>query len=350
MASEARPRLQWIDGLKGFAILWIVLFHTFKEWDVTEAADPLWAWFSWLVRLAFHSVGVFFLMSGVGLALSMARGRPKNGWIGWYRSRVLRLFPMYWLAHAIIAVSPLATTWEPIDRRFLLSLLGDRAWPIDDMFYYLNASWWYFGTLLQLYLVFPALWIVLESVGTPIFLLLCGAFTIGLRYWLLVIHPVSGNFVQGGFGLCRLWEFAFGMAVGLALAKAPQETERRLFSPVALVAGIVLFTIGVHANGTAAGYSASDALAGTGLFVILAHLARLALRVPPVGGTIVTVGAFSYGLYLLHQPYVITLGHSLQGHGAFVFFAVAFAAIAFMSAVGMQLEKVVNRAVARVLG
>ncbi len=351
MSTQARPRLEWIDGVKGLAILWIVFFHTFKEWDVGDAG-AVWAAVSWTIRLAYHAVGVFFVMSGIGLALSLARGRLKNGWLGWYRSRLLRLFPMYWLAHVVIAISPLATTWEPVDWRFPLSFLGDRFWPAEELFYYLNASWWYFGTLVQLYVLFPVLWILLERLNPAGFLFVSAIVTFGTRYWLLVVDPVNGIYVQGALAVCRLWELAFGMAIGLSLARAPEATVRRLFGPAGFAAGAVAFALGVWASkaGVAA-YTFADALAGSGLFVLLAHAARLLLRLTPTAGsTIVTVGAFSYGLYLLHQPYVITLGLGMRGSSTLAFFAAAAATIAVLAAIMMRVERAMNTAVTKVLG
>jgi peptidoglycan/LPS O-acetylase OafA/YrhL len=107
--------------------------------------------------LGFHAVSVFLVLSGLVLGLS-ASGRASHDWRAWYRTRLLRLYPMYWLAHLVVLVSPFVFQPEPIDGRLFSSLLGVRLFPIESSFFYLNSAWWYFTLLLQLYLVFPLLW------------------------------------------------------------------------------------------------------------------------------------------------------------------------------------------------
>src|SRR6202008_2683766 len=147
-------------------------------------------------------------LSGFGLAYSLARPvRPPPAWLGWYRSRLIRLLPMYWVAHLVYLVSPFQARFDALDYRFVLSFLGDRVVPIGTLFYYFNPALWYFGLLLQLYLVFPLLFVVLERLGAARFLVVAAVVTVGARWVLLFAMPMDGRWVQGGFFACRLWEF-----------------------------------------------------------------------------------------------------------------------------------------------
>ncbi len=167
------------------------------------------------VQMGFHGVAVFLVLSGFGLSYALARsGRPPAAWLGWYRSRLVRLLPMYWVAHLVYLVSPFQARFDALDYRFALSLLGDRVVPIGTLFYYFNPALWYFGLLLQLYLVFPALFVALGRLGVARFLAAAAVVTVGARWLLVIAMPVSGEWVQGGFFACRLWEFALGMAAG----------------------------------------------------------------------------------------------------------------------------------------
>jgi peptidoglycan/LPS O-acetylase OafA/YrhL len=83
-------------------------------------------------------------------------------------------------------VSPFQARFDALDYRFALSLLGDRVVPIGTLFYYFNPVLWYFGLLLQLYLVFPALFVTLGRLGVARFLAAAAVVTVGAR-WLLVI-------------------------------------------------------------------------------------------------------------------------------------------------------------------
>ncbi len=378
MAAE-RPsiRLQWIDGVKGISILWIAFFHGFNKFlGGSRFPSPLsdgylaamyrsCATQSWigeigcalesfavaLGQLGFHAVAVFLVLSGFGLTYSLAKtGEPPNGWIGWYRSRLLRLFPMYWIAHVVYLLSPFQARYEPIDYRFALSFLGDRIWPIDTIFYYFNPALWYFGLLLELYLVFPLLFRLLQKVGVVPFLAVCAVATFACRYILLCVWPVDGNWVLGGFFVSRLWEFALGMAMGQVARESPEATARWLFSPATLVGGVVLYVLGLYSYEALWSYTFTDALIGTGLAIALAHLARGCERVHVLGVALATVGVYSYGLYLLHQPYVLYVAALAQPLSTPAFVAVIAALVGVLTLASMAIERRVNRLTQRVLG
>ena len=369
-------RLTWLDGIKGVSILWIVFFHFFNTYANGRYPSPIGAHyfssffsqctavadhsvfgcvgqsvFVAVVQVAFHAVAVFIVLSGFGLAYALAKtGHPEGGWIGWYRGRVFRLFPMYWLAHLLFLISPFVARPEPIDYRFLLSVLGDRIYPVESLFYYANPAWWYFGMLVQLYLVFPLLFRLLQKLGPGRFLAVCGVVTVVSRYLLLSgVIPVHGYYVQGAFCGARLWEFAFGMVLGMLYRQHPAVAEKYLFSGSTLLVGIALYTVGLYSYVMILPYTMTDALTGTGLFIILAHIVRGSERAPRVAVPLVRVGAFSYGLYLVHQPYVIYFGERMRDFSMPVFVVLACAIIALLTLWTMPLERYVNRLVDRLL-
>jgi peptidoglycan/LPS O-acetylase OafA/YrhL len=369
--------LDWLDGMKGIAILWIAFFHAFsflggsdgrfpspladgyvaKSWGACAPASAVAALLCGLEtfaaafgQLGFHAVAVFLVLSGFGLSYSLAKtGEPPNGWIGWYRSRLLRLFPMYWVAHLVYLILPFQARYEPIDYRFALSFLGDRVWPVDMIFYYFNPALWYFGLLLELYAVFPALFWLLKKAGVGGFLVSSAIATVGCRYVLLCVWPVNGYYVQGAFFVCRLWEFALGMAVGFVYRTNGERVERWLFSLAALAAGIVLYTLGLYSYGRLWSYCFTDALIGTGLFVILARVARSLATVPGVGALLAIVGVYSYGLYLLHQPFVLYFAARMLELSTPRFVMASVALIAVLAAASMVIERWVNRIAQRAL-
>lgn len=368
-------RLTWLDGVKGISILWIVFFHFFNAYENGYYPSPILAGyfssflaqcapsspfatarcygesvFVALTQIAFHAVAVFIIMSGFGLAFSLAKtGNPEGGWLGWYRGRLLRLFPMYWLAHLIYLVSPFIARPEPVDYRFVLSFFGDRVYPVESLLYYANPAWWYFGMLVEMYLVFPVLFRLLQKLGPGRFLLLCGAVTLVSRYLLLCVIPAHGYYVQGAFFGARLWEFAFGMALGMLYRQRLAWAEERMFAPSTLVAGLIIYILGLYSYGSIPLYTATDALTGTGLFIILAHVTRWSEALPRLVAPLASVGAFSYGLYLLHQPYVIYFGERMRDLSGPVFVVLACGIIALLTLGAMPLERGMNQLVDRLL-
>jgi peptidoglycan/LPS O-acetylase OafA/YrhL len=54
------------------------------------------------------------------------------------------------------------------------------------------------------------------------------------------------------------------------------------------------------------------------------------------------VGLYSYGLYLIHQPYVIWLGLRIREVPIWMFLLICIPTLAVLSAWGMLLEKATN--------
>ncbi len=374
--ARTAARLDWLDGAKGLSILWIVFFHFFNTYTDSKLASPVAphffatffascahptplavascageSLFVGLSYLGFHAVAVFIVASGFGLTYSLAaRGNPAGGWGAWYRARVIRLYPMYWLAHLIFLVAPFQFKPEPIDYRFWLSLAGDRVYPLASIFYYANSAWWYFGLILQLYLVFPFLFRLLQKAGVAWFLILCAVETVVSRYLILGVFGWNGELVQGGFFGCRLWEFALGMALGLTERKSAGALEALILSPRALVFGIAIYGLGLYTYGSALTYTVTDALTGTGLFLILCKLASISdASLPRVGSALAYAGTYSYGLYLLHESFVIYLGIRMRWMSMPMFVASAFVIIALMAMVSARLERRVNDLTNRIL-
>lgn len=373
-ADRGDRRLEWLDGVKGIAILWIVFFHFFTFYDHGRTPWPLHpgylaayeagcapagaravclagALLSAAGQLGFHAVSVFLVLSGFGLSYSLAGpGRPRPAWSQWYRSRLVRLFPMYWVAHLVYLVSPFQARVDAIDYRFALSFLGDRVVPIGTIFYYFNPALWYFGLLLELYLVYPLLFIALRRLGAARFLLLAAAVTIGARWLLVIAVPVNPAWVQGGFFACRLWEFALGMAAGARWRTRAGPLGAAVFSWWGLLAGAAIYVLGCYSYRALWSYLATDALIGTGLTVVLAHAARAMGRARGLGRAVIAVGLSSYGLYLVHQPYVLYFAERMRGLETATFVAAASGIIVALTVGAMALERAVNALTARLPG
>ena len=249
-------RLLWLDVAKGLAILWVVYFYFYRtyfehgelppaDWSNLAAGATTVFGHVWLQisGLGFHAVGVFIILSGWALMESTAR-RAESGrlaWGVWYRSRFLRLYPMYRVAHLVYLVSPFVVRPEQVDGRIVLSLLGFRFVNIEMNYYYLNPAWWYFAMLIQFYLLFPLLFRAARKLGPCKFLLAACAVGFLVRYLMLVVYPQNGMWIQGGFAICRLPEFALGMTLGMWHTQSTARAERFFLGGAGLVAGLLLY-------------------------------------------------------------------------------------------------------------
>ena len=350
-------RLVWLDVAKGLAILAVVYFHFFRTYFEHGALPPPdWSSFAaglctilgiaWvkITGLGFHAVGVFIILSGWALMQSTARRAAKGGvqWSEWYGARFLRLYPMYWVAHLVYLVSPFTARFEKIDTRIFLSLLGLRFIDISNNFYYLNAAWWYFTMLIQFYLLFPFLFWAARKLGPGPFLLAACAVGFLVRYLLLVVYQQNGLWVQGGLAICRLPEFALGMTLGLWDRRAAVRMERFLLGGYGLVAGVLLYPAALQLYRNATTYTFVDFATGACCFLVLVGLAGWLARLTYPAKLIGLAGTYSYGIYLIHHPYVIWLGLRIRDLPIWMFLLICVPVLAALTLWGMTLEKATN--------
>src|ERR1700761_8236233 len=106
-APPPRRRLAGLDGLRGLAALYVVVYHVSLRAfpGYPEDGAPFWAgWFSY----GRFAVLVFIVLSGFSLALSPARaGWRLDGLAAYGRRRARRILPPYWAALAF----SLAVAW-----------------------------------------------------------------------------------------------------------------------------------------------------------------------------------------------------------------------------------------------
>jgi peptidoglycan/LPS O-acetylase OafA/YrhL len=353
-------RLLWIDISKGLAILFVAYFHFFTtyfqhgvlpptDWSSLGAGAVSILRLAWLKAsgLGFHAVGVFIILSGWTLMQStMTRAESGAiGWSAWYRARLLRLYPMYWVAHLVYLLSPFVARLEPVDDRIILSLLGLRFIDIQMNFMYLNAAWWYFSMLIQFYLIFPMLFLAARRLGPWWFLLIACAAGFFARYLLLVVWQLNGLWVLGGFAVCRLPEFALGMSLAMWHTRSTARAEWFLLRGTGLVLGLILYPAALQLYNGLYEYIFVDFATGTCCMLEIVGIAGIILTFKNPANLFGLVGLYSYGLYLIHQPYVIWLGLRIREVPIWVFLLICVPTLAMLSAWGMFLEKATNRLV-----
>ncbi len=356
-------RLVWIDISKGLAILFVAYFHFLKtyfehgqvpppDWSNAVAAAMSILRSSWLhvSGLGFHAVSVFIILSGWTLMQSTARRADSGGlaWGEWYRTRFLRLYPMYWVAHLVYLVSPFVARLEPVDGRIILSLLGLRFINIDTNFMYLNAAWWYFSMLIQLYLIFPLLFLAARRLGPWKFLIIACGFGFFARYILLMVWVQSAHWVLGGFAICRLPEFALGMSLAMWHARSSQRVEPFLLRGPGFITGFLLYPAALllyHDNFT---YVFVDLATGVCCGLVIVGIAGTITLMKWPAKIFGVVGVYSYGLYLIHQPYVIWLGLRIRAVPIWAFLLIAIGVLAVLSLWGIILEKAINTLVGKI--
>ncbi|MGI9113475.1 MAG: hypothetical protein DLM52_07445 [Chthoniobacterales bacterium] len=355
---QQQRRLIWLDVAKGLSILWVVYFHFFRtyfeheslapaDWHSVGASIISFLGIAWLQvsGLALHSVSVFITLSGWALMQSTARRAAAGelSWLGWYRTRLLRLYPMYWMAHLVYLLSPFVARWEPVDRRIILSLLGLRFIDIDVNFFYLNASWWFFCMLIQFYVAFPLLFWLAQRLGPWLFLLLACAAGFYVRYLMLIVWGSNGDWIQGGFAASRLPEFALGMSLAMWRSRAPERCDWFFLRGPGLIATLLLYPAALQLYRNGFTYIFVDFACGVCCLLLILGVSGFLSRIPKIAFVLALVGTYSYGIFLTHQPYVIWLGFHVRWAPIWLFlFIIVPLTLAVISAWGIALEKPTN--------
>jgi peptidoglycan/LPS O-acetylase OafA/YrhL len=312
--STDRGRVAGLDGLRGLAALYVVLFHcwllTFRGFPVNTGPP----WLGWLMY-GHLAVVFFFVLSGFSLAVSPARhGWRLGGKARFARRRAWRILPPYWAALAfslIIAwtVTPQLRTGPPTGRSVLVYglLLQDFVRAPTP-----NAAFWSIAVEAGLYLGLPLLLLIRRRAGAVVAL---AAVTVPVIVFGLV-HPGLSP-VDKQRGLTP--EFAPLFAAGVIAAGvivAPDRVRRLPWQWLAPLAAVPVVALIVR-NGpvwTSGHYYWLDLAIGPAFALLIAAVATrrpaplvwlLATR--PVRG----LGAISYSLYLIHLPIVAAVSRRI---------------------------------------
>jgi peptidoglycan/LPS O-acetylase OafA/YrhL len=196
--------------------------------------------------------------------------------------------------------------------------------------------------LIQFYLIFPLLFWTARRVGPWWFLFIGCAAGFFARYALLVLWPQSGLWVLGGFAICRLPEFALGMSLAMWHTESPARLERFLLRGAGFAAGLILYPAALQLYHGLYPYIFVDFATGACCMLEIVGIAGLISLFQTPAKLFGFVGLYSYGLYLIHQPYVIWLGLRIREVPIWAFLLICIPTLAALSAWGMLLEKGTN--------
>jgi len=296
------PRLQILDGLRLFAALAVVGWHLIAA-PTAGWADDGWADFGPLAaisRYGWLGVELFFLISGFVIGMS-SWGRRVGDFAA---SRVVRLYPAYWLA-VLASAAALAifggreVTWPQTAAN--LTMLQNPLGVAD-----IDPSYWTLAVELRFYLLFA----IVVALGV----------TYRRVVYFCVIWLAVSVFVSGQPWLAWLISaenvpyFVAGMVLFLI----------HRFGATPLLWGIVtaswlvaLYRVDAHVTAAIGEHAWTGwlpaALAVTGFFALMSLIATgfgSRVRWP----WLVTAGALTYPLYLLHQTLGVTVISGLRGH------------------------------------
>ncbi|MFJ5985997.1 acyltransferase family protein [Lentzea sp. NPDC092896] len=292
-----RPELQ---GLRAVAALLVVVYHV------------------WLGRVS-GGVDVFFLISGflVTGQLVRATGRGRLDLRALWSRMAKRLLPaaVVVLGAVLVAGAVLLpeNRWPQTVREVIASALFLENWQLasDSTDYYAQHDqasvvqhFWSLSIQGQFYLIWPLLVLVVTLLRRSLFRVLAVVFALSLGYsvWLTAVDQPLAYFHTA----TRIWEFAFGGLLALAVSRIDLSSPLRTILGWAGLLGLVICGIVLDVGAGFPGYlalwpttcAAAVIVAGTTGSRVGAD--RL-LAAPPLR----YLGDLSYALYLWHWPVLV---------------------------------------------
>ncbi|HEY4104329.1 MAG TPA: acyltransferase [Polyangiaceae bacterium] len=335
MQNKAVPRLEYLDGLRGLAALYVVLFHAGVGF--TSADLPFWARaLRHVLSFGHDAVAVFIVLSGYCLMIPAARrdGEVSGGIVSYFRRRARRILPPYYGALLLSLIFVLllpagaaksGTIWDDTYPAIALAPIATHLALVHNWFpayvHTVNGPLWSVATEWQIYFFFPlALLPVWRRAGR------LGALALGFALGSLPIWfaPKIAAVVNPWY----LGLFALGMcAAGINFSSRPADVALRASNAwrAFVWLGFVVLALGFSAFSKLwfENIVLSDVVMGTVTALLLIHYTRHATaedrRERPFGlrvlesTPLVALGRFSYSLYLTHLPLVAAWYFALRG-------------------------------------
>jgi peptidoglycan/LPS O-acetylase OafA/YrhL len=364
--SPPRIRLEFLDGIRGIAALYVAIGHAFQVWLVSTSlgGSPLGpfervvAFLFWhTLRHVHYAVDVFIVLSGFCLMLPVVRAQTsmlKDGILGFAKRRAWRILPPYyaalagslliiaavggmnlktgaWWDHALPALSP-----GVILSHLFLVHNHSGAWESK-----INSPMWSIAVEWQIYFLFALfllpVWRRLGNLAA-----VCAAILVSVGSYGVLNGRLGGTYPW------MLGLFAVGMAgAAIAFGGEPKYDRWRqvrwgriagILCTIAFVFAMLqrksllkLPAIGWIASGDWKLECAMDFVVGIAAVSFILHCILRDRRSQPAGvmsrvfnaRPARTLGAFSYSLYLTHAPVLALIDNvnrklGLQGISSFM--------------------------------
>jgi peptidoglycan/LPS O-acetylase OafA/YrhL len=340
-----------LDIVRALAILQVVLYHYYMEWfqggflivpeGVAANIPRLEVFkdggilglikniFSFFFVYGFSAVNIFLVLSGFVLTYSLLKKGDRLGgekktvraWASFFRERIRRiLIPFYisvilgigflFLRNVLfpaMASAPMYTIWDTLKLLFVPFIFYD-----IQFVQLFNGDYWYVPLILQMYLIFPLMYLLIKKIKPIKFLVLI--FTVVVIYRFIaayyldsvpmgVIYPAENSYRLFSFFLPRLFEFSLGMAAAYFYFYK-ESPWKSVSNAICILTGSLLAFSGFVFSSYKWGWALSDPVAGSGLIILFLGIAGILVKNRFMEKGLMIIGGSAYETFLLHHYFL----------------------------------------------
>jgi peptidoglycan/LPS O-acetylase OafA/YrhL len=302
--------LDSLDWLRGLLALSIMIYHL-VGWTLYQPdAGEL------LGRLGIYGVSMFFILSGLAIASSCADGMADaRAVLVFFVRRVFRIWPLLWLAVIVVMLGDVLLKGSSVNwSLFFLNITA--AFGFVDPGAYVNTGAWSIGNEVVYYAMTPVILVAFNrgrSFGVGVILLaaclaavfafveLSPAATLATQ-WQVYINPFNNLFL-----------YSAGVAIYYG-------ASQRALNPVTcllllLVGGAVFAFFPAHGDLVVLVTGINRLIFCVASMLVVLSFYKLDVRLPGwMSSCLTTLGAATYGVYLLH-PIVFSVIKLLAQRG-----------------------------------
>lgn len=289
-------RVESLDWQRGLLALSIMIYHLlFWHGEITTASSVIG-------RLGIYAVSMFFVLSGLSMAITYERYELtiKNA-IQFYIRRIFRIWPLLWLAIFAVTAKSLILKEDGISTyKIILNLTT--AFGFIEPSAYLNTGAWSIGNEIAYYALTP---FILVAYRKSVFfgnLLTLASIAIGIFYafelitpaltleaqWKIYIHP-SNN----------LFFYMMGIAIYYNCNTPPPQLLMAT-TCILLTACIFVITPSTESDSTIVTGLNRIIFSATSVFMVFGFFKLPPILPVSIAYPLERLGVITYGVYLLH--------------------------------------------------
>ena len=314
LAVSPRTHIPALDGIRGIAILLVLVHHSAFPLPVVTALDQVfvnWTLAGWV------GVDLFFVLSGfliTGILLD-AKGAPSY-FRNFYARRVLRIFPLYYAAVTLLVISGMIAREQGWYWAHGVNVFSS----VQGRIPFVHGHFWSLAVEEQFYLVWPlCVWALTRRRFRHLVVgIIVGAAVARSAFW--AAHFLGWVIVNPVWLYTLTPLRADGLAMGALVALVARDRDGlprlRTLMPWAGAGSVIVIALLTLRHGhyqfsmwdvQAAGYTA-NALGGAALIICALTGRPRALSAALRNPILRSFGKYSYCLYIVH-PFV---SHALE--------------------------------------